>query len=103
MNVQGTGRTETEHEGENIHITLWDKCRDPPESLTLKVSNYQNAEVPCTFQNYPNCNIINLISDDVIGTYYSTFVALCRKEAKEGYYYDKCELAKLMVSFEVVE
>lgn len=110
VTVQGTGRVETEYEGEDIeNIILWDDIRDPPESLTLKVYHIQNpafgeqsGEVPCTMSNYPECNLINIIKEDVVGTYYSTFVALCRKEAKEGYFYDKCELAKLMVSFEKI-
>ncbi|HLC77547.1 MAG TPA: hypothetical protein VJH92_00290 [Candidatus Nanoarchaeia archaeon] len=60
-----------------------------------------NGEVNCTKTNYPNCNIIALHAGRV-GTYEENFVILCRKEAKNGVSYDKCEMAKLMVSFENV-
>lgn len=59
-----------------------------------------NSEVECTRSNYPNCNILSLISENVIGTYDSNFVALCRKEVENGNSYDKCGLALLMVSYE---
>ena len=61
------------------------------------------GEIPCTLENYPNCDIINIISEEVIGTYVSTFVSLCRKEAVNDDFYNKCELAKLMVSYEIRE
>jgi len=54
----------------------------------------------CTAISYPECGVINLISNSTIGTYDSTFVALCRKEAQNNDYYDKCELARLMVSYQ---
>ena len=52
----------------------------------------------CTRGNYPNCNIINLKSEDIPAEY-SNFVSLCRKEAFDGEVYDKCELAEIMVSY----
>ncbi len=60
-----------------------------------------NGEINCTKINYPNCNIIALHAGRV-GTYEENFVTLCRKEIKNGVSYDKCEMAKLMVSFENV-
>ncbi len=56
-------------------------------------------EIECTSSNYPQCNIINIISKEVVGTYYSNFVALCRKDITDNDFYDKCELAKLIVSY----
>ena len=56
-------------------------------------------EKECTFGNYPNCTHLRIISDKVIGTDYSTFVSLCRKEAYEGDIYDRCELAKFIISY----
>ena len=58
------------------------------------------GEIFCTKQNYPNCNSFRLISNEISGTDYSNFVSLCRKELYEGNIYDKCELAKLLVSYE---
>jgi len=62
-----------------------------------------NGEIKCTRGNYPNCNVLRLISDEQIGADASTFVTLCRKESVEGLQgesYDKCELAKLIISYE---
>lgn len=61
-----------------------------------------NGEVACNVANYPNCNIFNIISDETIGTYYSNFISLCRKEKKGGGFYNKCEVAILMVSYEKI-
>lgn len=52
----------------------------------------------CTTSNYPNCEIIKISQSDE-GNYISNFVSLCRKEKYEGDIYNKCELAKLMVSY----
>lgn len=66
--------------------------------------NEQDGEVECTAENYPDCNKITIISKDVNkGPYQSTFVSLCRKEILDEKLYDKCEMAKLLVSYEVKE
>jgi len=56
-------------------------------------------EVVCTLNNYPNCNVIRFNSE-ISGFDASNFVILCRKETSEGKSYNKCELAKLMISYE---
>jgi len=55
-------------------------------------------EIICTLSNYPNCNVLR-IRENVSGFDASNFVTLCRKEGSEGESYDKCEVAKLMVSY----
>ena len=55
----------------------------------------------CTTGNYPDCNIIRLRSEKVSGFDLSNFVSLCRKHAEDGEIYNKCELAKIMVSYNV--
>lgn len=69
-----------------------------------KIYPKSSADKLCTMSNYPDCNIIRLISNQVIGKSASTFVSLCRKESMEGSqdYYDKCEIAKLIISYEDV-
>lgn len=57
------------------------------------------SEIICELGNYPNCNIIKVISKEVSGVGVSNFVSLCRKEASESESYDKCELAKLIISY----
>ena len=55
------------------------------------------SEVICNIDNYPDCNIIKIVS--AAGTGVSNFVSLCRKENFENQVYDKCELAKIIVSY----
>ncbi|MBU2104482.1 MAG: hypothetical protein KKF67_01760 [Nanoarchaeota archaeon] len=57
------------------------------------------SEKICTLNSYPDCNIIRLLSNNVEGFDASNFVILCRKETYEGEPYDKCEIAKIMVSY----
>lgn len=57
-----------------------------------------DTEIICNLGNYPNCNIINLESKEIPAEY-SNFVSLCRKESLGGEVYDKCELAKVMMSY----
>jgi len=59
-----------------------------------------NIEKICEYENYPDCNIIQVIPREVIGYDFLNFVSLCRKESFEGEIYDKCELAKILVSYE---
>lgn len=53
----------------------------------------------CTETTYPNCNKIEIIKASS-GTGVSNFVALCRKESFEGQIEDKCELGKIVVTYE---
>ncbi|GAG23115.1 unnamed protein product [marine sediment metagenome] len=57
--------------------------------------------VICTRSTYPDCNVIKLISDETVGTGVGNYVSLCRKESLEGSAYDKCEIAKLIVSYKI--
>jgi hypothetical protein len=68
-----------------------------------KIYPTTDGDVECTLSNYPQCNVINLIQKGVVGTYESSFVTLCRKEIKDNSFYDKCELARLMVSYKTVQ
>ena len=52
----------------------------------------------CNLENYPDCNIIK-IRERNISSEFSNFVSLCRKESLKGDVYNKCEIAKLMVSY----
>ena len=65
-----------------------------------KIYPSAEKEILCSISNYPNCNIIRLMNEKVEGFSASNFVALCRKEFENGMTYDKCELAKLIVSYE---
>lgn len=59
------------------------------------------GNVVCSESNYPNCDILNILDKDVnTQPASSNFVSLCRKESNGIMIYDKCELARLMVSSE---
>ena len=50
---------------------------------------------------YPDCNLIEVLSGTGIAT--QNFVSLCRKEFDGSRTYNKCELAKILISYEEVE
>jgi hypothetical protein len=60
-----------------------------------------NEDIICTSVNYQNCGVIKVFSKNVnLLPPSSNFVSLCRKESYNGEIYNKCELAKLMISSE---
>ena len=63
-----------------------------------KIYPIDTAERECTQANFPDCDIINLLSRKITAEH-SNFVSLCWKESFEGDTYDKCELAKLMIEY----
>ena len=83
---------------ENIakYVNFWDVKNIEIRRLYPKTE----TEVICDRENYPDCNIIRIISESVTGVGISNFVALCRKETFEGRVYDKCDLGKIIVSYE---
>ena len=69
----------------------------------LKIYPSSETDVECDVFSYPNCNIINVKGEVSTGYSVSNFVSLCRKESFEGSPYNKCELARLIVSYESVQ
>lgn len=57
-------------------------------------------EIECERDNYPECNIIEIISSSE-GIGVSNFVSLCRKDfdVEGSRFQDKCELAKIIVTY----
>lgn len=68
-----------------------------------KIYPAANSDTICTSSNYPNCNIIRIISEEVTGYSSPNFVSLCRKDSVESQIYNKCELAQISVSYKEVE
>lgn len=60
----------------------------------------ENNWVICDSGIYPECGIIKIYDKEVSGFDISNFVSLCRKESLDEEVYDKCELAKLIISYE---
>ena len=52
----------------------------------------------CSTENYPNCGEIKIL-EAVNGTGVSNFISLCRKERIEEQIQDKCEVARLIVTY----
>lgn len=59
----------------------------------------ENNGKECTAGIYPNCDIIK-IEKGIITSEYPNFISLCRKESVGDESFDKCEIAKLMVSYD---
>ena len=68
----------------------------------IKITS-ENINKECTTSNYPDCGVIRVKEGDMEGSYSSTFIILCMKDVFEGEGYDKCEIARLMVSYEPVD
>lgn len=51
-----------------------------------------NEEIECNTGNYDSCNIITLKEPNSNFIEVRSYTALCKKESKDGYSYDKCEL-----------
>ncbi|MDP2628495.1 MAG: hypothetical protein Q8P15_01200 [Nanoarchaeota archaeon] len=60
----------------------------------------EESEKVCNSENYPDCNTIKIYNQEVSGFDVSNFVSLCRKALSDGKVYTKCELAKIIVSYE---
>ena len=57
-----------------------------------------NSNIECTPENYPECGKIEILPAGE-GTGVSNFIALCSKEYKEGVVKDRCELAKILITY----
>jgi len=68
-----------------------------------KIYPTTGSNIECDSFTYPNCNIIQIKAGGLTGYSVSNFVSLCRKESFEGSPYNKCELARLIVSYESVQ
>ena len=68
------------------------------ENVEIRKIYPVSLDVECTLDNYPDCNIIK-IREGNLSAEFSNFVALCRKENIEKKVINKCEIAKLMVSY----
>jgi hypothetical protein len=73
----------------------------PVTSLSVRKLS-QEGEIECNKVNYPDCNFFKIYGGEEAETL-ATFVSLCRKEKDEntGYWYDKCELGKIIAGFEI--
>lgn len=93
-------------------------CIDADKAMVLRenIKSYENFwgvsnieirkiypigdETMCTIATYPDCNVIRMRPKNVTGFDLYNYVSLCRKEYLDGEVYDKCELAKIMASYE---
>ncbi|MEK6917366.1 MAG: hypothetical protein AABW51_00270 [Nanoarchaeota archaeon] len=67
----------------------------------IEIRKIGSSEKECTIANYPDCDVIKIADGKQGGAYVGNFVALCRKANVNGYIEDKCEVAKLLVSYGV--
>jgi cbb3-type cytochrome oxidase subunit 3 len=62
----------------------------------VEIVKLGNSTTECSESNYPNCDIIKLFKQPA-GIGEGSFVALCRKDNKNSYGYNKCEVGKIIV------
>jgi hypothetical protein len=55
--------------------------------------------VKCEINNYPDCDIYNVLDKDEEGIFVSSYVALCRKEKLGDYIINKCEIGVISVKY----
>jgi len=73
-------------------------------SIEIRKVYPSENEIECSKENYPDCNVIKVYSRGSNQEIFkSSFISLCRKEKvlETGENYDKCEIGKLLVSYEV--
>jgi len=68
------------------------------EIIRTYPTDYNN--ITCSSSNYPNCGIIQLYDKPISGSDVSNYVSLCRKVYSEGTVKDKCDVGKILVSYE---
>ena len=56
----------------------------------------------CFSGNYPDCKTLSLFQDSEEGIYLETFISLCRRDSYQEEPYDKCEVAKMLISYETI-
>ena len=78
----------------NKYNDFWDV-----ENIAIRKIYPSSKNLECTLENYPDCNIIKIREGNITAEL-SNFVSLCRKELVDKEVVDKCELAKLMVSYD---
>lgn len=71
------------------------------ESIEIR-KIYPNEMEICTDSNYPNCGYIKLLDNNPSGADHSVFVNLCRKENLNGTLYNKCEIGKIIVRYDLI-
>lgn len=69
----------------------------------IEVRKMPNKDVNCTFENYPNCDAIRLINEEMLGYSVSNFVSVCYKEKEGETVSNKCDIGKLIISYEEAE
>lgn len=76
----------------------------PVLSIEIKKISLGKKQILCDINNYPSCNTYRIYEKSSGSSKskraVSSFVSLCRKEFASGIFYDKCELAKIIVEFE---
>jgi len=72
------------------------------QNVELVVLYPQSEEKLCTLGNYPNCNDLKLMNYPT-GVSEENYVLACRNENLAEEVYSKCEIAKLLVTYEEVK
>jgi hypothetical protein len=74
----------------------------PITSFVVTKISKDTEIIPCTEKTYPNCNFFEVYKEEVESEEgVETFASLCRKEVINGFIYNKCELARIIIGFKL--
>lgn len=69
----------------------------------IEIRKLPNENVLCTEENYPDCDTLQIINNTVSGYSVSNFVSICYKINDGNEVLNKCDLGKIIVSYEEIE
>ena len=72
----------------------------PVETIEVR-KVYPPGNKKCNLENYPDCNIFKIYDSGKQVRKVASFVSLCRKDRINEITYDKCELAKILIGYEM--
>jgi hypothetical protein len=68
-------------------------------NVEVRIIYPDEDEILCTQDNYPNCNVINLMDEELAASE-SNFVAACKKVKEGTKTFDKCEIGIMSLAYE---
>ena len=69
----------------------------------IEIRKIPNSNVECTDENYPECDYIDLFGKGTIGISKGVFVSICYKKINGNSIANKCDIGKIIVSYEAVQ
>lgn len=69
----------------------------------IEIRVMPNENISCNEDNYPECDTLKLLSEEIKGNSFANFVSVCHKELNEDNVISKCDIGQIIVSYEVIQ